>query len=370
MRTKTTADVGDYMKVFACTAVIMQSVLAFGLQTSPSPRVQTGIGITYNLVKYTAPAFIFGILFTTVRTHERAHLGDYRQYLTQQLHSLFIPTFWWSLVYLLGLPSLQQVNHYHNFGSFIWQFINGNAAPHLWYNTMMLQFIILMPLFWALAHFVKNNVNRGIWTLALTIILYSAWIYFYDVEVFHSPHETSWYLLDRFFISFVIYGIFGVIAWMFRNKFEKFIKKTFPILVILFLVTFYWTNKELFNFGYPVNLGNAPYYKPSMTLYALLVIGLVAAISIRHINKKSSALPVFHFLATYAYRAYLSNVFWLQIIWRIFGSNLAEINPVLAIIACYLLTWVLSFTSAYVFHILWFKVKHSLSRSAVLTETK
>src|SRR5699024_2342383 len=120
-------------------------------------------------------------------------------------------------------------------------------------------------------------------------------------QVFHGPHEQSWYLLDRIFISFVIYGVFGVLAWMFRDKFETFIKKAVPFLVIIFLAVYYWTNRELFSFGYPVKLTNAPYYKPSMTIYALAVIGLVAALAIHHINTSSKALPVFHFLATYAY---------------------------------------------------------------------
>jgi hypothetical protein len=100
-----------------------------------------------------------------------------------------------------------------------------------------------------------------------------------------------------------------------------------------------------------------------MTIYALTVIGLVAALAIHHINTSSKALPVFHFLATYAYRAYLSNVFWLQIIWRLGGKNLPAINPILAIIACYILTWVLSFISAYGFHIAWSKAKASINRS-------
>lgn len=102
-----------------------------------------------------------------------------------------------------------------------------------------------------------------------------------------------------------------------------------------------------------------------MTIYALTVISLVAALAIHHINNHSKALPVFHFLATYAYRAYLSNVFWLQTIWRLGGKNLPEINPILAIIICYLLTWVLSFTSAYTFHVAWSKIKTSINRSKV-----
>lgn len=356
------ADIGDYMKVFACTAVMMQTVLSLVLSTNPSFNYQTPIGIIYNLVKFTAPAFIFGILYTTTRTTNQNTWSNYGGYMKKQWSALFVPTIWWTLAYLLIFPSVQQVKPFNNIGTFLWNFINGNAAPHLWYNTMMLQFIILMPFFWALAHWVENNTQHAIWAIILTIVFFGAWIYFYDVQVFHGPHEQSWYLLDRIFISFVIYGIFGVLAWMYRDKFEKFIKKALPVLVILFFVIYYWTNKELFSFGYPVKLTNAPYYKPSMTLYALTVIALVAALAIHHINNHSKALPIFHFLATYAYRAYLSNVFWLQIIWRLGGKNLPSINPILAIIVCYILTWVLSFTSAYGFHIAWSKIKSSFNK--------
>ncbi|KLD58576.1 membrane protein, partial [Lactiplantibacillus plantarum] len=74
----------------------------------------------------------------------------YTDYLHQQWHALFIPTIWWTAIYLILMPQLQQGSQYHDWRGFLWQFVNGNAAPHLWYNTMMLQFIILMPLFWAL----------------------------------------------------------------------------------------------------------------------------------------------------------------------------------------------------------------------------
>ncbi|WP_119327407.1 acyltransferase [Companilactobacillus musae] len=368
--TTSPTDIGDYMKVFACTAVMMQTVLSLVLTTNPAFNYQTAIGIIYNLVKFTAPAFIFGILYTTTRTTNQNTLHNYGGYLKKQWSALFVPTIWWTLAYLLIFPNVQQVNKFNSIGTFAWNFVNGNAAPHLWYNTMMLQFIILMPFFWALAHWVKNNSLRAILTIIITTILFSAWIIFYDLEVFHGIHQTDWYLLDRIFISFVIYGIFGVLAWMFRKQFEKFLKKAFPILSILILGIFYWTNKELFAFGYPINLGNAPYYKPSMTIYALLVIGLVATLAIHHINNNSKALPVFHFLATYAYRAYLSNVFWLQIIWRLIGKNLVPINPILTIIICYLLTWVLSFASAYYFHLIWTKCKDFMVRKRVQSTTE
>ncbi|CDN25774.1 hypothetical protein LFER_919 [Limosilactobacillus fermentum] len=153
-------DVGDFLKDFACTAVMAQPLLAQLVRLSTGPT-QLGLAILDNLVKYTAPAFIFGILYTTIRTHSGAGIFNYRHYLRQQWAALFWPTIYWTSAYLLLLPKLQQEQHYHNWTSFAWRFVNGNAAPHLWYNTMTLQFIILMPCFWALHRLVGKRPQRG-----------------------------------------------------------------------------------------------------------------------------------------------------------------------------------------------------------------
>lgn len=135
-------DVGDYLKLGACTAVMAQPILTDALASGPSIATQTGIGVVYNLVKYTAPAFIFGILYTTTRLTLNQTALTYTDYLRQQWHALFIPTIWWTMIYLILMPQLQQGSQCHDWRGFFWQFVNGNAAPHLWYNTMMLQFII------------------------------------------------------------------------------------------------------------------------------------------------------------------------------------------------------------------------------------
>lgn len=341
------------MKVFACTAVMMQTVLTFVLNTGPSENYQILIGLIYNLVKFTAPVFIFGILYSTTRTNDLSYLP----YIKKQWSILFVPTIIWTFLYLLIFPNLQQVNSYHDISSFAWQFINGNAAPHLWYNTMMLQFIILMPIFGFIAKFICNNRNYTFFIISITIVGYFIWIYFYDLKVFHGVHEQDWYLLDRIFISFVIYGILGTISYVKREKVETISKHIWPFLILALIAVFTWTNRELFAFGFPIHLSNAPYYKPSMTIYSLIVISLIATLAIKQINNSSKYLPLVHFLATYAYRAYLSNVFWLQIIWQFGGKNIVFVNPLLGIIACYLLTWILSFSSAYLFHIIWSNTK-------------
>ena len=362
------ADIGDYLKVFACTAVMSQPIMSIINNMHQSQQTQVGFGILYNLVKYTAPAFIFGILYTTIRTSDLNGHFSYFKHLQKNWSNLFVPTIWWTLIYLLGMPWLQQGNKFNSFGTFCWQFINGNAAPHLWYNTMMLQFIILMPFFWLISRYVRNNIKRGFAVAIVTLILYLSWLAFYDYYVFHGVHQNDWYLLDRVFISFFIYAVFGVLAWQFRSYFNEFITKFWWLIVVIFILCFIWTNYELSQFGYPLNFYNAPYYKPSMTFYCLAVICLIAAFCLYQVRKRQiNSLKIFHFLAIYAYRAYLANVFWNQLIWH--GLNMqyhAKFHPFLTLFGCWLLTWILSFSSAYLLHMWWTKVKKMIARNTHL----
>lgn len=362
------ADIGDYLKVFACTAVMSQPIMSIINNMHQSQQTQVGFGILYNLVKYTAPAFIFGILYTTIRTSDLNGHFSYFKHLQKNWSNLFVPTIWWTLIYLLGMPWLQQENKFNSFGTFCWQFINGNAAPHLWYNTMMLQFIILMPFFWSISRYVRNNIKRAFAVAIVTLILYLAWLAFYDYYVFHGVHQNDWYLLDRVFISFFIYAVFGVLAWQFRSYFNEFITKFWWLIVVIFILCFIWTNYELSQFGYPLNFYNAPYYKPSMTFYCLAVICLIAAFCLYQVRKRQiNSLRIFRFLAIYAYRAYLANVFWNQLVWR--GLNMqyhAKFHPFLTLFGCWLLTWILSFSSAYLLHMWWTKVKKMIARNTHL----
>ena len=348
-----TADLGDFMKTFACTAVILQSVLSFALTKHPSSNNQIFIGVLYDLVKFTAPVFIFGILYSTIRTDPYAKIADYPNYAKKQFSTLFVPTFWWTLLYLIFLPSVQQMHHYRNLSEFVWQFINGNAAPHLWYNTMMLQFIILMPIFWMISDITKKSAKIAVIVLILSLIIYLVWIEFYYMNVFNGSMKHQLYLLDRIFLSFFIYAILGVLFVNYRWNIQQLLYKIRWIIILITMMAFIEINLELIKFSGPLKLNNAPYYKLSMVIYDIGIILMIALLAFYQIDKNSKVLPTIHFLSTYAYRAYLSNVFWLVIIWNIFNFQTSHLNLWLIIIIAYLITWVCSFTSAYVLNKIW-----------------
>ncbi|RRK10874.1 acyltransferase [Lactiplantibacillus garii] len=340
------ADTGDYLKVAACTAVIMQSVLAVALKQPLPTKFEWLIGLTYNFVKFTAPAFIFGILYTTTRTTFPSTLKAYPAYLQQQWSALFVPTIFWTLVYLLGLPGQQQGRPFNSWLTFGWQAINGNAAPHLWYNTMMLQFILLMPLFWGLARWLKRRPKL---VLLILSSLFAAWVIFYDRFVWHGPLQRSWYLLDRVWLSFGLYAGFGTAAAVFPTTYRDLLRRYRWGLLLAWGVAFSWTAIQLFSAGLPVRFSNAPYVQPSMVLYALATIGLISWFAAHQITRHARSLHWIHWLATYAYRAYLGNVCWLQLVWR-FSRHWLTAAPIAVTLLSYALTWVLAFAGAVGLH--------------------
>lgn len=197
---------------------------------------------------------------------------------------------------------------------------------------------------------VEKSPQRGWLVAIITFVIYFAWIYFYDVNVLNGPHQQSWYLLDRVLISFIIYGIGGVLAWNFLVKVLLRLQPFWLLMVFAWVFTWSWTNQQLFTRGLPVNLAKAAYYQPSMTFYSLLVIILVGIVWQAQ-RSWSRCSIVMHWLATYAYRAYLANVFWQQLPWRYSGiATLRLAHPYLTMASLWIGTWLISFGMAAFIH--------------------
>lgn len=305
------ADTGDLEKLLAVTTVMTQSVISILMQKKLPIGQQFFLGGIYEVIKFSAPAFIFGILFSVIRTHPGARLRDYPGFMVNRWHVLFIPSILWTTIYLLLMPQLQQHLHYHNIGEFCWQFINGNAAPHLWYNVMMLQFVILAPFFWWLARFVNGKPRRGILAFLIVLLFEICWHCVYEFQVFHGPQLHHWYLMDRVFPSFLIFGVSGVLMCTFYRQLLPILMHHWLSQIIVWLILLYIVTIDFFNYGAPVILNNAPYYLPSMIFYNLSTIGLIATLMSYLQHYRNQWLLLIHWVAIYAHRSYLGHVFWL-----------------------------------------------------------
>lgn len=355
------ADIGDYLKVLANGMVMLQPIIALVVRLPLSINEQRALASLYNLAKFTSPAFIFGIVFTVIRQSDHSPRLNLSQYTREQWADNFWPTIMWTLIYLTIMPNLQQHGDYHNLSTFLWQLISGNAAPHLWYSVMMLQFLIIMPIIKWTTNYVGHNFQRFLWTFLLISVIYFGWLIFYDRYVFSGPQSNHLYLLDRFFMSFLIFGFYGGLAWNFHSEIQNWLYYKWWLVIVAYLFAYWWTRQQFFGFHDLTNLVDDTYYRPSMAIYALTVIALIYLICIvQKVYQMTRSLKAIHFLAFYAYRAFLANVFWDRIIWAIGLKNLVHYSVMGSVLLTWIITWICSYLTVYLIHQLWLKVAKKL----------
>ncbi|MGM0123086.1 hypothetical protein IGI37_000452 [Enterococcus sp. AZ194] len=347
-------NVSDFQKVFAVTAVMMQTILTFALGNTHNETTAAFIGAFYVVMKYTAPMFIFAIVYNMVKTSQ--HL-TYVEFLKEKFFELVVPYLLWTTAYLFVFPAVQQKAPYTDAGSFLLKYVTGDGGPHLWYTVMMLQIQLLMPFFIWLGYKVFNDKKRVLPVLFLATVLYVLWYLFYQNQVFAGVHKEDWYLLDRLVVSFVLYGIYGAAAFRYHEVLYNVLNKIRFALIPIGLVITMLAISSLLAAPGDVSFGNAPYLNTIQSLYSLLIVLSVFLFASKMILKNSFCLPAFKWLSTYAYRTYLGNVFVFQTLLLVFKDTWLKLPSGIMIIVAYLMTATCAFFLSFILHILWSSVK-------------
>ena len=153
--------------------------------------------------------------------------------------------------------------------------------------------------------------------------------------------------------------------WQCYPKLSEVLKRHWLSQVVIWLALFYYVTLNFFSYGIPVRLTNAPYYLPSMIFYNLATIGLIATFALYMQKYRNQWLPMVHWIALYAHRAYLSHVFWLYWCWKLL--NPLHLPLMIFFPLLILLTVGLAFLSAFSFHLIWVKFKDLLGIHRHLT---
>ncbi len=347
-------NISDFQKVFAVTAVMMQTILTFALSSTQDEKTAAFIGTFYVLVKFTAPLFIFAIVYNMVKTSQ--HLS-YLEFLKEKFFELVVPYVLWTTAYLWLFPAVQQGKPYTDTATFLLKYVTGDAAPHLWYTIMMLQIQLLMPFFVWLGYKVLTK-KKAVWpVLIVATALYVVWYVFYDRQVFEGPHHESWYLLDRFVFSFVIYGIYGEAALIYHETVYRFLYKIRYAFLPVGLALGLLSANHLLHYAGDLSFAHAPYLNTLQSLYSLVLIFAVFMFGSTMIKNNAPQLGTFKWLSTYAYRTYLANVFVFQALLLGFKDLLLQLPMGIMIIVAYLATASCGFLTSYVLHVLWVTIK-------------
>lgn len=267
----------DILKSIAVLAVIWQAVLNLIMKQPITPSERTLIILLFNLVKFSAPVFIFAICFDLSQIRQR----NYGLHLRHKAKELLIPYVIWSTIYLL-------LNHQFN----LLAYPLGTAAPHLWYTVMMFQFQLLMPILWLMFDYLKPN-----WIPLTLVLLLLLWL-------LNANFARSIWWLDRTFISYSLFAYLGVIAARYEAKWKRSLSNGKLAIITFFILTFVLINVSVDR--QHITLSDITYLKPSMLLYNVAVILVLSLIPYRY--------SFFKWISTYAFRAYLAHYFCLNIV--------------------------------------------------------
>jgi surface polysaccharide O-acyltransferase-like enzyme len=290
------------MKSLAFLAVVFQSSLMYMMNDrSPHPEESIMMGMLFNFVKFSAPVFVFLAGFHMFQYEK---IENYRTYITHKGKELMLPYLFWSIVYLMMFSNETSITH------LVKELIVGDAAPHLWYVVMIIQFHLLAPLllaFWAWGE--KTIRSRG----NFIVILASAYLLFIFLISNYVWTTSPIHYIDRSFLSYSFYFFLGGIAAKTLPKWRNFVMKSIPLNTFVFLALFILVGYELLSFKniYSIDLKVSTYLKPSMVLYVTSEILLLYGLAMTIVQMKSPLYTILRFIHRYTYGAYLSHLFFL-----------------------------------------------------------
>lgn len=321
----------DILKTIAVLSVILQGVMAF-LQPQFVSEQDFSLALwLMQVIKYSAPMFIFAICFDVVAT-QRLNIKMYWQH---KLKELVVPFLLWSVIYLLLFQPWTNQSLAINLQTIV----TGSSAPHLWYTVMMLQFQLLVPVMLLLANFVQGRWQR----MALLLIIIG--IIFISYREWGAQGELVYH--DRFFLG---YSLFASLAIVFSRQRQVLVflwqVRYLVIGALLLLISL----SAYLIWQHPVQgvqLKQIDYYQNFMVLYNIIMIlnGLNLATWLKRKQRRINVICTW--IATYAFRAYLANFFWLQLVGGVLKPVLASLPIGVQGGILFVLTALLAFGSVY-----------------------
>ncbi|OOE04398.1 hypothetical protein BO219_03055 [Anoxybacillus kestanbolensis] len=334
MTKKTPAEL-TIMKSLAFLAVVFQSAVLYVMNhRSPHPEEAIMLSIWFQFVKFSAPVFVFLVGFHISQLTE---VISYSRYMSHKWKELIVPYITWSSIYFV-------FSHPHTFEA-MKQLLLGEAAPHLWYVVMIIQFHILVVIF---VPFFRWLEQKKYWKSFITI---SALIYISFIT-FISPivqSESYIHYVDRTFLAYFFYFCLGGFAAYTLPTWRKFVIRAIPLNTFLFLSLFIFVGYELFTSQsiFSIDLTTITYLKPSMVLYVTSEIFLLYGLSITIVQTKSRLYTALRFISQYTYGAYIGHIFFLYVFAAIISTTMYSI---LQAVLLFSITTIVSVGVCYTIH--------------------
>ncbi len=331
-------------KTLAFLAVVMQSSLSFSLGLKSGALEQSVLmGLLYNLVKFSAPVFIFVVGFHAAQLSRKT--VQYHLYLADKWKEIIVPYILWSAVYLLFFPAVNMFG-IESVSAILKSMVFGTAAPHLWYVVMVFQFHLLIPLFLLIFHWLKGHLHSAKFLAVMAFLvtgIHLGLVWASSKYVFNGVFLTEHLFLrftDRSFIAYTFYFILGGTAALTIDRWRKFVRKSLILNMYIFLGMFLVVGYELLSFHGigSIDLQVSTYLKPTMFIYIISEMLLLYGISMVIVQARSFLFHLLNFIGNHTFPSYLGHFFFLQIIASVIPVRIFAGNHLLLAILLFCLT--------------------------------
>ena len=206
----------DVLRTMAFAGVVLQHLLgAMARRLELGPTGRWFCAAAFEPVRFAVPMFVF--LFGCALFYVHPDGVDYKSYLKKRMMQLAVPYGLWSLVYLLYAEKPLTP------GGVLGDLLCGRAGYHLWYVVMILQFVLVTPVFYA-ARWVLRGWRAGI------AAVFGAWLVFLALA-------GGWPKLPMCFVSWLGFFVLGALCGADCARFSRAAARLLPLTGTVYLLS-------------------------------------------------------------------------------------------------------------------------------------
>ena len=312
----------DVLRTAAFAAVAVQHILgAYARRYDIGSSEKVIIAASFEPLRFAVPLFV--MLFGAALFYVYREPPRYVPYLAKRVRQLVLPYAIWTAVYLWYAEKPVTLR------GVVRGMVYGDAGYHLWYVTMILQFVVLVPLFFA----VRNGLRRCCTTqrrmLVASVALLGAWLLLLACRPSDGlAHQLLVTWRTRGFLLWTGYFALGALCGLFPEAFAAWARRLIvPAGVISVGAVGYamWLSVRTVYQEGAVNFNCVSYFSPGYAVLTMVTILFLYGVA-EWMARWRVVQRVCGFVGKHSYEAYLAHVLVLTRCSRFLLEHWPEMN--------------------------------------------
>lgn len=312
----------DVLRTAAFAAVAVQHILgAYARRYDIGPSEKVVIAASFELFRFAVPLFV--MLFGAALFYVYRESPRYLPYLGKRVRQLVLPYAIWTAVYLWYAEKPVTLR------SVARGMVYGDASYHLWYVTMILQFVVLVPLFFAARNGLRRYGTTRRRMVVASVVLLGAWLLLLAFRPSDGlAHQILVTWRTRGFLLWTGYFALGALCGSFPDAFAAWARRlVVPAGLVCAGALGYamWLSVRAVYREGAVNFNCVSYFSPGYAVLTMVTILFFYGVA-EWLARGRMVQQVCGFVGRHSYEAYLAHVLVLTCCSRFLLEHWPEMN--------------------------------------------